>query len=204
MVSKREQRRGSRLPLKLVWSIAVLGSLACSRRAEIENAPDAGEIPVTEVPQPDAGVPPVVDASLQNADGLACADRPVQVACVGVNDFPCAFDAWLQTLAQACQVQTDCHTDGWLEVQIGSDGCASELRMEDPDAAYVACIAEQLSRYQCPCADVVGSRFLGLGHDGCIGASCGTGELRCPPGSTCRREKCVEDGASGGAGGQGG
>lgn len=185
--------------MRLALSAAFLLA-ACSRRAEIENAPDAGNLPVTEVPRPEGGVPLVEDAPLANADGLACADRPTQSACRGANDFGCAFDDWLQTLAQQCQEQTDCHTDGWVEVLIGSDGCASELRMEDPDAAYVACVSALLSQYRCPCQDVLGSRFLGLAHDGCQDTSCGTGELRCPPGSTCQGGQCV---AAAGGGGEG-
>ena len=180
---------------------AALLLFACSRRAEIENAPDAGSVPVTEVPRPADGVPLVEDANLENAEGLTCGERPTQAACRGANDFGCDFDGWLQTLAEACQQQTDCHTDGWVEVLVGPEGCASELRMEDPDAAYVACVTEQLSQYQCPCRDVLGSRFLGLSHDGCTDTSCGTGELRCPPGSTCQGGQCVADAASAGAGG---
>jgi hypothetical protein len=165
--------------------------LACSRRAEIENAPDAGSVPTMEVPRPDAGVPVVEDAPLANGQGLACQERPVQSACRGANDFGCDFDGWVQMIAEACQQQTDCHTDGWLEVVLGPEGCATELRMEDPDTDYVECISEQLSQYMCPCADVVGSRFLGLSNDGCEGVACGTGELRCPPGATCERGECV-------------
>lgn len=186
--------------------LAVLGGtlllLGCSRRAEIENAPDAGSVPVMEVPRPDGGIPLVEDAPLASGDGLDCKERPRQPACGGTNDFGCDFDGWLQTLAQACQQQTDCHTDGWVEVLVGPEGCATELRMEDPDSAYVACISEQLSRYSCPCMDVLGSRFLGLSHDGCAGTSCGTGELRCPPGSTCQEGQCAADDAAGGANGE--
>ncbi len=203
MVSQRQLRGRSRLSLRLLalWlsTATLLG--ACSRRAEIENAPDAGSVPVTEVPRPEGGVPVVEDAPLESPEGLSCAERPSQAACRGANDFGCDFDGWIQTLTEACQTQTDCHTNGWVEVQLGSDGCAAELRMEDPDAEYVACISEQLSQFSCPCADVLGSHFLGLSHDGCTETSCGTGELRCPPGSTCQAGKCVSDAAGGAASG---
>ncbi len=178
--------------------MALLGLLACSRRAEIENAPDAGEVIVTEPPRPAGGVPVVADAPLDNAEGLACADRPIQQECQGANDFPCDFDGWLQNLAEQCQRRTEC-TDGWVEVQLDSGGCAAELRMEDADAPYVACITQELSKYRCPCDAALGARFLGLGHGDCD-ARCGTGELRCPPGSICRQDKCVgNDAATGGA-----
>jgi hypothetical protein len=187
--------------MKLVVVALALLFAACSRRAEIENAPEGGQVAVDEVPRPADGVPLVEDAPLENAEGLTCAERPTQVACRGANDFGCAFDEWLQTLAEQCQQLTDCHTDGWLEVFVGTDGCASELRMEDPDAPYVACISELLSQYRCPCPGVLGSRFLGLSHDGCAtSTSCGTGELRCPPGMTCEQGQCMSDG-SGAAGG---
>ena len=186
MVSQRESRRGSRLPLTLFGVVLLAGS--CSRNAEIEQAPEPGEVPVMEFPRPEGGVPVVEEAELAGSE--ACNDRPAQPACAGANDFGCDFDGWLQSLAQACQLQTDCHTNGWVEVVVGEEGCATELRMEDPDPAYVACLTEQLRQYQCPCHDVLGSRFLGLSHDGCADTACGTGELRCPPGSTCRDGEC--------------
>jgi len=178
--------------LKGIVVLAAVVLLACSRRqAEIENVPDAGAVVVPEPSRPDGGVPVVAAAPLENAQGLACRDRPSQAACQGVNDFPCDFDGWFQDLAAGCQRNTDC-TDGWVEAQVGAEGCADELRMEDPDPAFVACISEQLSKYRCPCADVVGSRFMGLGHGECD-TSCGTGELRCPPGSRCQDGQCVVD-----------
>jgi hypothetical protein len=179
----------------LLW--AVLGLLACSRRAEIENVPDAGAVVMMEPPRPDGGVPVVADAPLQNADGLTCAERPIQAECRGANDFPCDFDGWLRDLAEICQQRTQC-TDGWLEVQLGPDGCAAELRMEDPDPPYVACITAALSKYRCPCNAVLSSRFLGLGHGDCSPPACGTGEFRCPAGSICDQGQCVPDDAAAG------
>jgi hypothetical protein len=181
--------------LKSVAFFAVLALLGCSRsRAEIENAPDAGTVGViTEAPRPDGGVPAVADAPLANPQGLACRDRPVQDGCRGADDFPCDFDGWFQNLAEACQRRTEC-TDGWIEAQVDADGCAIEIRMEDPDPPFVACISQDLSQYRCPCSNVVGSRFLGLGHGECD-TRCGTGELRCPPGLTCENGQCVANGA---------
>lgn len=179
----------------LLW--AVLGLLACSRRAEIENAPDGIDVVVTQPPRPDGGVPVVAEAPLENADGLTCAERPTQAACRGVNDFPCDFGGWLEDLAEHCQRRTQC-TDGWLEVQLDPDGCATELRMEDPDPPYVACITAALSKYRCPCDAVLGSRFLGLGHGDCGAPACGTGEFRCPAGSICDQGQCVPDDATAG------
>lgn len=191
MVSQRQLGRRSSVSLSFAGVSLLL--LGCSRRAEIEDAPDAGGVPVMEVPRPDGGIPVVEDAPLANSEGLDCNQRPRQPACGGANDFGCDFDGWLQLLAEMCQQQTDCHTDGWVEVLVGPEGCATELRMEDPDEPYVACISEQLSQYNCPCKDVLGSRFLGLSHDGCAGSGCGTGELRCPPGTSCRQDECVAE-----------
>jgi hypothetical protein len=194
MVSQRQCRRRSWLSLRRSCLAASWLLLGCSRRAEIEDAPDAGTVPTMEVPRPEGGIPLVEGAPLENTNGQSCAERPVQSACRGANDFGCDFDGWVQQLTKDCQVQTDCHTDGWVEVRLGPEGCATELRMEDPDEAYVACVSEQLREYSCPCAESVGSRFLGLAHDGCDGGvACGTGELRCPPGSTCEQGRCTAE-----------
>lgn len=169
---------------------------ACSRRAEIENAPDAGVVPTMEVPKPDGGVPLVTDAALDHPDGLSCRERPRNALCGGANDFGCDFDGWFQRVVSDCQNQTDCHTDGWAEALVDADGCVSELRLEDPDPEIVACIVAELRQYQCPCDSVVGSIYLGLANDGCPRTDCGTGELRCPPGSSCRDGECVESGGA--------
>ena len=192
MVSQRERRRRSSVSLSAVAAGWLLVA-ACSRHAEIEEDPRPGELPVMEVPRPDGGIPVVEDAELSNAEGLSCNERARQPACGGANDFGCDFDGWLQLVAEACQQQTDCRTNGWVEVLLDADGCASELRMQEPNPDYVACLARELSSYQCPCRNVVGSRFLGLSHEGCEEAGCGTGELRCPPGSSCVEGKCRPD-----------
>lgn len=198
LVSQRKLRGSAGVPVKRALLLAALALLACSRKAEIENVPDAGPVMIIEPPRPDGGIPPVADAPLENPEGLACGERPLQAECRGADDFPCDFDGWFQNLAEICQRRSEC-TDGWVEATLGVDGCAAELRMEDPDPPYVACIAEALRQYRCPCSDVIGSRFLGLGHGECS-AQCGTGELRCPPGSTCREALCVaDDPSTGGA-----
>lgn len=186
--------------MRIQVAVALLLALGCSRRAEIENAPDAGTVPIMEVPKPDGGVPPVEDAVLDHPDGLICNERPRNAKCGGANDFGCDFDGWFQRLAAECQQQTGCHTDGWAEASVDGDGCASELRLEDPEPEFVACLTAELSQYQCPCDNVVGSFYLGLANDGCPGTKCGTGELRCPPGATCRDGECVpvEDAQVGG------
>lgn len=186
--------------MRIQVAAALLLALGCSRRAEIENAPDAGTVPTREVPKPDGGVPPVEDAVLDHPDGLTCNERPRNAKCGGANDFACDFDGWFQRLAAECQQQTGCHTDGWVEASVDGDGCASELRLEDPEPEFVACMTAELSQYQCPCDNVVGSYYLGLANDGCPGTKCGTGELRCAPGATCRDGECVpvEDAQVGG------
>lgn len=185
--------------MRLACAMALLLAAACSRRAEIENAPDSGMVPTNQVPRPEGGVPPVEDAKFEHAEGLSCNERPRNALCGGANDFGCDFDGWFQRLTAECQAQTDCHTDGWVEASVDADGCASELRMEDPEPEFVACLLAQLNQYQCPCDTAVGSFYLGLANDGCPGTKCGTGELRCAPGSTCRDGECVEDPPPGGA-----
>jgi hypothetical protein len=205
LVPKSELRGTSRAALAVAaWPGLVLaltlGLCMCSRKAEIEDAPDGGGVTPMQIPYPADGVPVVEDSGI-GAGGAACGDRPSQNACMGVNDFPCAFDDWIRTLTDACQNQTDCHTDGWVEVVTDAEGCASELRMEDPDPEYVECLTRELNRYRCgQCADVLSNRFLGASNDGCPEVTCGTGELRCPPGFVCQAGVCVESGAgSGGA-----
>jgi hypothetical protein len=180
---------------------SVFAVLACSRRVEIENAPDAGDVTVNEPPpRPDGGVPVVTGARFDHPDGVACPDRPVESSCQGANDFPCNFEGWLENVAEVCQRRTQC-TDGWLEVEVGAEGCPTELRMEDPDPPYVECVTDMLSRYRCPCKNVASARFLGLDHGECK-LSCGVGELRCPPGFACQAGECVIDaGSSGGIAG---
>jgi hypothetical protein len=189
LVSNLELRRASRFSLRLAILALSLG--ACSRKAEIENAPDGGSNVMMPVPMPDGGVPVVEDSGL-GAGGAACEDRPTQAACSGANDFGCAFDEWVGALSSECQLATDCRTDGWVEVATDEQGCASELRMEDPEPDYVACMVGALNRYRCgQCGDVLGSRFLGASNEGCPVQACGTGELRCPPSMKCESGICV-------------
>jgi len=199
MVSKFDRRRAVRvsLTLGLVASLTVAGG--CSRRAEIENAPTDPQLTPTDVPRPDAGVPLVAESGLE-LDVDACRARPVQIACAGTNDFGCALDDWLPALAESCQYVTDCHTNGWIEIETAESGCVDELRMEDPNPDFVACLVAELNRYRCPsCKGAAASSFLGASHDGCEPLLCGTGELRCPPGWTCQGRLCERDEAAAGA-----
>jgi hypothetical protein len=205
MVSQSEQRRRKRVPLacSALAGVALIAAAvgACSRRAEIENAPDAGAVMVTEIPRPEGGVP-VVDESGLEADVDACQERVSQAECSGANDFGCDFDHWLRSLSDTCQARTGCQTNGWLEVLTNPEGCAVELRMQDPDLDFVSCLASELNPYRCgTCGDVLGARFLGASNDGCPGADvpCGTGEIRCAPGSTCEKGICVENAAGAGS-----
>ncbi len=201
MVSKSEQRRAGRVSLTFTLIGALTLACACSRRAEIENAPpDPGLMP-TEVPRPDAGVPTVPESGL-DLEIDACRARPVQVACAGTNDFGCAPDDWLPALTEMCQYATDCHTNGWVEIETTDNGCVSELRMEEPNPDFVACLVNELNQYRCPsCKGSAASSFLGVSHAGCEPRQCGTGELRCPPGWSCRVRLCERDDAAAGASG---
>lgn len=206
MVSHLEHGRRKRFSLTarlaLVASLAAAVSLACSRRAEIDD-PKVDELPpVPEVPFPEGGVPVVEDSGVDRAGG-DCEERVGQSACAGTNDFTCAFDRWLLQLSETCQTQTGCRTNGWIEVVLGEQGCAAELRMEQPNPEFVGCVTEQLNRHRCGgCAGVSASRFLGAAREGCEPSEirCSTGELRCPPGLRCEQGLCV-DGAGGASGG---
>lgn len=170
---------------------------ACSRQAEIEALPEPSVTPTVEVPLPADGLL-VVETNLDHPDGLGCNQRPTQQACAGTNDFLCDFERWLEQLTSECQQQTDCRTDGWVEVALDENGCASELRMEFPNPPFADCLSVELRKYQCRCPGVSGSIYLGLGHSGCD--QCGGGELRCRPGLVCRDGECVvDDAAAGGA-----
>src|ERR1041384_58024 len=120
MVSHVEPRRRGLVPLTARVALLLAGLMTapfvgCSRRAEIED-PIVSELPPTPaIPLPDGGVPLVEDSELEVGDG-SCEGREGQSACVGTNDFTCAFDRWILQLSEACQTQTGCHTNGWLEV----------------------------------------------------------------------------------------
>lgn len=180
----------------LLFAATSVSALGCSRRAEIDD-PIVDEAPPTpELPTPEGGIPPVDDSGLDLSEG-SCEAREGQTACIGSNDFTCAFNRWLNELSEACQTQTGCRTNGWVEVVVGAEGCATELRMDQPNPEFVSCLGEQLNRYRCAtCAEASASRFLGAAREGCEPSEvrCSTGEQRCPPGLSCRDGLCVEGG----------
>jgi hypothetical protein len=190
LVSYSLVRRASILSLVVTLSFA-----GCSRRVEVENAPEGAETPITEPPRPDGGVPVVADAGLDAPELQACVDRPNQTSCRGANDFGCAFDAWLIQVIRACHEELRCMPNGWLEVQTDIDGCGAELRMEDPRPPFVACLTEQLTEFRCPCPNVTAARYLGASNPECAAVACGTGELRCPPAQRCVDGLCEAAGA---------
>jgi hypothetical protein len=204
MVSFAEPRRRERLPLTaLITALLLAGLLSgCSRRAEVEDAP-VDQLPSTpEVPTPEGGVPVVDDSGLDVSVG-SCEGRAGQPACAGANDFLCVFDRWLIELSETCQTQTGCRTNGWLEVAMGPEGCATELRMDKPNPEFVACVTEQLNQHRCSgCPNVSASQFLGAAREGCQPEEipCSTGELRCPTGLICDDGLCIQ-GAAGASGG---
>jgi hypothetical protein len=199
MVSHAERRRAFRPAL---ITVVALSAWACSRHADIQDEPDGGTNLGPSAPQPDAGIPAVEDTGLDDPSLLACADRPEAEngACRGANDFPCDFSGWVPLLAEQCQTETGCVTNGWVEIELGDDGCASELRMDQPNADYVACLVQTLGAYSCPCEAMSFGHFLGVGNEGCeTGPSpCTSGEFPCAGGQICVDGFCVVD-ASGGA-----
>ena len=201
MVSLAERRRALGPALIAVF---VLGASLpdCSRHADIVDEPDSGTDLGPNAPQPDGGIPIVEGSGLDDPSLDACADRPENVACRGANDFPCDFSAWVPVLAEECQTETGCVTDGWVELELGDDGCASAIYMDQPNPDYVACLVETLGAYRCPCAAMSFNYFLGIGNDGCeTGPTpCQGGEFPCGKGEICVDGYCVID-ASGGAAG---
>ncbi len=193
MVPYAERRRALGLAL-----IVALG--ACSRHADIKDEPDAGT-DLGPMVTPDAGIPLVEDAGLDDPTLVACLERPENGACRGANDFPCDFARWVPELAQQCQMATGCVTSGWVQIDLGDDGCAAAVHMDQPTDVYLECLITELGKYRCPCAATSFSEFLGIANDGCPELSCGTGEFRCAIGEVCVEGECVlPDAGAGGAG----
>jgi hypothetical protein len=187
----------------LIAALSLIASGAgCSRHADIRDEPDSGTDLGPSAPKPDAGIPLVEDTGLDEPTLLVCGERPENSACRGVNDFPCEFSTWVTSLAEECQQGTGCMTDGWVELELGDDGCATAIYMDQPNDAYVSCLVEALGAYRCPCTAMSFSHFLGVGNDGCNAGptACQGGEFPCEKGETCVDGVCVAD-ASGGASG---
>ncbi len=194
MVSHARRRRA--LCLALTLSLP-----ACSRHADIKDEPDAGA-DLGPAVRPDAGIPLLADAGLDDPTFLTCAERAENGACRGANDFPCDFAAWMPQLAQECQTATSCVTSGWVQIDLGDDGCATAIYMDQPNDAYVACLVEKLSTSRCPCAATTFSDFLGISNDGCDEGPppCGPDEFPCALGEECVQGVCVPVSGAGGAG----
>jgi hypothetical protein len=173
----------------LAWWLLVPAG-GCSRQTELRGEADAGSTVYTPN-LPEAGtLPEVPDAGLDDPALPACAERPTG-DCVGVNDFPCDFSRWVNKTANECLASTDCKADGWVGVQMTEEGCVSSLHMEEPEDAFVACMAESLRGFRCPCREGFSAAFLGLDNDGCF-VGC-TDELPCTEGFHCVSGFCVED-----------
>jgi hypothetical protein len=209
MVSLTQPGRTRRpaLIVALVALVALVASYAiaaCSRHADIKDEPDSGTDLGPNAPRPDGGVPLVEDSGLDDPSLTPCADRPENGACRGANDFPCNFAGWVPVLAEECQTETGCSSNGWVELELADDGCATAIYMDQPNAAYVTCLVSKLGAYRCPCEGMSFGHFLGIGNDGCNDAgeprACQGGEFPCDKGQVCVDGVCVAD-ASGGASG---
>jgi hypothetical protein len=201
MVSHAERRRALGLALSAALWLGAIPA-GCSRQADIKDEPDSGTDLGPNAPRPDGGVPLVEDTGLDDPGLVACNERPENGACRGANDFPCDFAAWVPMLAQECQNETGCVSNGWVELELGDDGCAAAIYMDEPNEAYVSCLVATLGAYRCPCAAMSFGHFLGIGNDGCDSgpSPCMSGEFPCGKGEICLDGWCVTD-ASGGASG---
>src|SRR6185312_2185700 len=121
----------------------------------------------TLVVQPtlDAGDIPVLDSGIGSDAYPACATRST-VDCQGQGDFPCNFDGWVAQTAATCQAKTGCKTNGWMEVELGADGCVDELGMDDPSDDMVACLLAELGSVRCICNPSTTTYFFGGANAG--------------------------------------
>lgn len=206
MVSNADRRGTERRPLVALSCSALLAIFvvaSCSRSADIRDEPDAGTTPGPVVPLPDGGIPELEDAGLDDPEFPACQTREEDQDCRGVNDFPCDFAYWVPVLAEECQQATGCKTNGWIEIDLADDGCASALRMEQPNDDFVACVVNELGTHRCPCEAQSERHFLGLTNDGCAPSDqdCRSGEFPCEFGQLCVDGKCVADSGAAGQSG---
>jgi hypothetical protein len=187
--TRRVLRGGWRWLAGLVAGVSIAASVlvACSRHADIVDEPDAAYIPPS--PRLDAGDIPMLDSGLDTDAFPACEERPVG-DCVGSNDFLCAFAHLLDETAEACQRETGCKTDGWIQVDMGGDGCVAALGMTDPNEAIVKCLLEKLGSVRCPCREESRTYFFGIDNDGCA-QTCSL-EFPCPDGELCVDGHCFQ------------
>ncbi len=148
----------------IAGAAAFIGPFACTRYADIRDEPDAslfeGHTPTIE-----AGVLPELDAGLNSDAYPACLDRPMG-NCYGTLDFPCGFVYWANTVADKCQKETGCKTNGWLQVTMNHDGCVSSIAMDEPNPEIVACLMAEFAPVNCPCNETETTHFFGLGNTG--------------------------------------
>jgi hypothetical protein len=138
---------------------------ACSRHVEIYDY----EIGSTFVPEPtlDAGDIPALDSGLESDAFPPCAERP-SGTCAGPVDFPCQFASWATDTADRCHTDTNCKTNGWLEVTMGPDGCVTSIGMDQPNDEMIACLLAEFGSVHCPCTEAELTYFFGLGNmEGC-------------------------------------
>ncbi|HEY6723707.1 MAG TPA: hypothetical protein VI197_06725 [Polyangiaceae bacterium] len=133
----------------------------CSRDAEIYDEPETFVPPPMPTQRETPSVP-----NLDLEDFPACSARP-EGDCRGVNDFPCAFTDHARDVIEACFLSTDCRADGWVSVELGDDGCLSDIGMESLEAAFAECLREALGPIQCPCGASEYSVFLGVENEAC-------------------------------------
>lgn len=144
--------------------LALAFVVGCDRSAEIYDTPTAEVVP-DSVPRPETPLAPV-DVDFNAPEHLPCAERSL-ARCEGGTDFPCMPEVFLEPALRDCFTESDCRVDGWVEIDLGDDGCAEELRMEDPDPDFIDCAAERLTLGRCVCGAWTLELFFGLGNDGC-------------------------------------
>jgi hypothetical protein len=171
----------------------VLSAPACTRQANIYDAPETGPTAQPTGPTvPDAGVP-IVDSGIGADAYAACGDRP-SGECQGSNDFLCVFGSWVSRIADHCQRTTDCHANGWFSLELADDGCVSGIGMTDPEPAFIDCVEQIVGTHSCPCSAATEYQYLGLGNSGCVDAGriqCASGEFQCPSAEPCVDGYCV-------------
>lgn len=171
-----------------VTALALLLALACSRRIELYDEPDAGSAPVGGVPQPPDQIADIPDSGVSGAERAVCAERPTG-QCQGANDFPCDFGGWVERAVDRCQLETDCQANDWVRVALGADGCVAAIGMVEPEAAFVACLADEFGSFGCPqCGAMEATSYLGEGNTGCI-VACERDE-DCDDGEFCESGYC--------------
>ncbi|MBM4361396.1 MAG: hypothetical protein FJ104_01855 [Deltaproteobacteria bacterium] len=146
---------------------AALLAVACSRDLELADDP-TGSFVVVGVPEPpEGGVPEVERAAFTDPALLACAARPTEPGCVGINDYPCDLAGWVPRLVEECEAGSGCTGRGFLSIELGEQGCAVAVGMTDPEAALLACVVERLRTVQCPCTATEVVEFLGASTERC-------------------------------------